>query len=175
MAQVVQSVRRVCVCVCVWVCVRVVIFAQNDLWPRYLAYWFILTLSVRSSKVMTIRQSWSSRSWEGTRAHQLLGWPTVDKKQQKKLTANPKTHHGPLNMLLQELSCWDWRPFGHSRHGPTSGGCCVPFRGGAGSQSNTMSPGPRPTSAASGIDPSGRLATMHQRYRQDRQDNGPVA
>jgi len=31
------------------------------------------------------------------------------------------------------------------------GGCCAPFRGGAGSPSNTISPGPRPTSVPSGI------------------------
>jgi len=31
------------------------------------------------------------------------------------------------------------------------GGCCAPFRGGAGSPSNTMWPGPRPTSVPSGI------------------------
>ena len=31
------------------------------------------------------------------------------------------------------------------------GGCCDPFRGGAGSPSNTMSPGLRPTSLPSGI------------------------
>jgi len=30
------------------------------------------------------------------------------------------------------------------------GGCCVPFRGGAGFPSNTMSLGPRPTSKPSG-------------------------
>ena len=29
--------------------------------------------------------------------------------------------------------------------------CCAPFLGGAGSPSNTMSPGPRPTSMPSGI------------------------
>jgi len=29
--------------------------------------------------------------------------------------------------------------------------CCAPFRGGAESPSNTMSPGPRPTSVPSGI------------------------
>jgi len=32
-----------------------------------------------------------------------------------------------------------------------SGGCRAHFRGGAGSPSNTMSPGPRPTSVLSGI------------------------
>ena len=31
------------------------------------------------------------------------------------------------------------------------GGFCVPFRGGAGSPSNTMWPGPRPTSVPNGI------------------------
>jgi len=31
------------------------------------------------------------------------------------------------------------------------GGCWAPFRGGAGSPSNTMWPGPRPTSVPSGI------------------------
>jgi len=31
------------------------------------------------------------------------------------------------------------------------GGCCAPFRGGAGFPSNTMSPGPRPISISSGI------------------------
>jgi len=59
------------------------------------------------------------------------------------------------------------------------GDCCAPFRGGAGFPFNTMWPGPRPTSVPSGIvihrDPSNRLATVHQRYRQtdrqtDRQD-----
>ena len=42
--------------------------------------------------------------------------------------------------------------FGHNRHGPKVGGYCAPFwGGGAGSPSNTMSPGLRPTSISSGI------------------------
>ena len=50
-------------------------------------------------------------------------------------------------------------------------GLMCPFRGGggAGSPSNTMPSGPRPTSVALGLsdlDPSNRLATIHQRYRQ---------
>ena len=52
--------------------------------------------------------------------------------------------------------------------------------GGAGSPSNTMWPGPR--QAKFHIDPSNRLATIHQRHRQDRQDrtdretdNGAIA
>jgi len=43
---------------------------------------------------------------------------------------------------------------------------------GAGSPSNTMPPGPRTISVPSG------MATIHERYRQDRQtgqDNGPIA
>jgi len=40
-----------------------------------------------------------------------------------------------------------WR---HNRHGPKIGRLC-PFRGGAGSPSNTMWPGPRPTSLPNGI------------------------
>jgi len=52
----------------------------------------------------------------------------------------------------QELSsCWDGRPFGHNRQGPKVGrGCC----GGwvfSGSPSDTMWPGPKPTSLPSGI------------------------
>ena len=46
-------------------------------------------------------------------------------------------------------SNWDGRPFGHSRHGPKIEGPC-PFWG-AWSPSNTVSPGPRPTSVPSGI------------------------
>jgi len=70
-------------------------------------------------------------------------------------------------------SGWDGRQFGHNRHGPKSGGCCAPFWEG-GSPSNTVSPGPRPTSIPSGwhLDQSNRLATIHQRYRQD---SGPIA
>jgi len=40
---------------------------------------------------------------------------------------------------------------GHNRHGPKRGGCYAPFAGRAGSPSNTMWPGPRPTSIPSGI------------------------
>ena len=38
-----------------------------------------------------------------------------------------------------------------ARDRPKSGHCCAPFRGGAGSPFNTMSPGPRHTSVPSGI------------------------
>ena len=53
----------------------------------------------------------------------------------------------------QELrSCWDGQPFGHNRHRPKSGGCCAPlFWGEVGPPSNTMLPGPRPTSVPSSI------------------------
>jgi len=50
--------------------------------------------------------------------------------------------------LLRWATVWPH----HNRHGPKSGtGCCSPFRRGAESPSNTMSPGPRPTSVPSGI------------------------
>jgi len=39
MAQIEQSVRCVCLCVCSMT------FERNDHWPRYLACWFVLTLS----------------------------------------------------------------------------------------------------------------------------------
>jgi len=52
-------------------------------------------------------------------------------------------------------------------------GCCAPCFGGAGSLSNTTWP-PRPTIVPSwGYVPP--QITIHQRYRQDRQDNGPIA
>ena len=54
----------------------------------------------------------------------------------------------PRIFKLELSSCWDWRPFGHNRHGSKVGrGCCagwVPV-------SNTMWPGPRPTSLPSDI------------------------
>jgi len=43
------------------------------------------------------------------------------------------------------------QPFGHNRHGPKIGGCDPFGWGGAGSPSNTMWPGPRPTSMTSSI------------------------
>ena len=50
------------------------------------------------------------------------------------------------------------------------GGCCaVPHSAGDGSPSNTMSPGPRPTSTKWHPNPSNRLATIHQRYKTDGQ------
>jgi len=65
-----------------------------------------------------------------------------------------RRHISRLSLLTtntQELSSgWDGRPFGHNRHGPKSGSCYALF-GGAGFPSNTMSPGPRPTSIPNGI------------------------
>jgi len=43
------------------------------------------------------------------------------------------------------------QPFGNNRHGPKIGGLCPHLGTGAGSPSNTMSLGPRPTSLPSGI------------------------
>jgi len=65
------------------------------------------------------------------------------------------------------------QPFGHSRHGPKIWG--VPFcGGGAGFPSNTVYPGSsRPTPPKFHLDAPNRLATIHQRRRQDRQ-NYPI-
>ena len=64
------------------------------------------------------------------------------------------------------------QPFGPNRCGPKIGGLC-PFWGrGAGSPPNTLWSGPRPTCMQSfmfHLDLSNRLATVHERYRQDRQ------
>jgi len=46
-----------------------------------------------------------------------------------------------------QLASWSMQPFGHNRHGPKIGS--VPLLGGAGSPSNTMWPGLRPTSIPS--------------------------
>ena len=55
-----------------------------------------------------------------------------------------------LLILKQKvISCWDEPPFGNNMHGPKSGGLLYPW--GAGSSSNTMWPGPRPTSVPIGI------------------------
>jgi len=82
----------------------------------------------------------------------------------------------------QELSrCWDG-PTCQSKLDRNLRGTAVPlsvaWSSGAGSPSNTMWPGTRPTSVPSDIliHPTVCMATIHQRYRQtDRQDNGHVA
>jgi len=73
---------------------------------------------------------------------------------------------------LYQVASSSIQPFGHNRHGLKSVGLLYPFRGGAGSPSNTMSPVSRPISVPSGwrLDPSNRLVTIHQRYKTDRQD-----
>ena len=59
-------------------------------------------------------------------------------------------------MVIQYIrvlsSSWDGRPFGHNRHGPKIGGL-FPLGRGGGSPSNTMWPGPRPTSLPWHLDP----------------------
>ena len=52
---------------------------------------------------------------------------------------------------LKQVLSWDWRPFGHNRHGPKIGELCPFSGGGAGSLFNTLSPGSRPSSLPSGI------------------------
>jgi len=50
-----------------------------------------------------------------------------------------------------QVPSWSIQPFGHNRHGPKTGGSAPFWGGGAGSPSNTISLGPRPTSLPSGI------------------------
>ena len=50
-----------------------------------------------------------------------------------------------------QVPSWCIKPFGHNRHGAKIGGLCPFWGNGAGSPSNTMSLGPRPTSLSSGI------------------------
>ena len=57
-----------------------------------------------------------------------------------------------INTRWRTAAIWDGRPFGHNTHGPKIRGEVCPFgRGKAMSPSNTMWPGPRPTSLPSGI------------------------
>ena len=51
---------------------------------------------------------------------------------------------------------------------------CAPFGVRAGSPSNTMWHGLRPTHAKLHLDPSNRLATVHQRHRQDRERSDSI-
>jgi len=61
------------------------------------------------------------------------------------------------------------QPFGHNGHGPKiRGGGYAPLVR-AGSPFKTMWPGQTYLNAKFHLDPSNRLATIHQRYRQDRQ------
>ena len=50
-----------------------------------------------------------------------------------------------------QVASWSIQPFGHHRYGLKSERVLCPFLGGAGSPSNTMSPGPMPTSVPNGI------------------------
>ena len=61
----------------------------------------------------------------------------------------------------------------HSIQRTVFGGCCAPCHGGAESSSNTMWPGPRPTSVRSGVL---THQTVWPQYNiTDQQDNSPVA
>ena len=54
-------------------------------------------------------------------------------------------------LLAYQVASSSIQPFGHNRHGPKIGGFGPLLGRGAGSSSNTKSPGPRPTSVLSGI------------------------
>jgi len=70
-----------------------------------------------------------------------------------------------------------WATWPQYDMGRTWGGCCAPFRGGAGFPCNTMSPVPRPASVPSGIliDPTVWPQYTNVTGRQtNRTDNGPI-
>jgi len=64
------------------------------------------------------------------------------------------------------------QPFGRNRHGPKIGGLCPFGEWGAGSASSSVARAEAYLHAKFRFDPSNRLATVHQRYRQN---NGPLA
>jgi len=58
-------------------------------------------------------------------------------------------------LSLYQVASWSIQPLGHNRHGSKSLGAAVClFWGGAGSPSNTLWPGPRPTATPTWIHPS---------------------
>jgi len=67
-----------------------------------------------------------------------------------------------------QVASWSIQPFGHNRDGPKIEG--VPIWGtGAGSPSNNVASAGSYLQAKFHFDPSNRLATIHRRYRQERQ------
>jgi len=73
-------------------------------------------------------------------------------------------------------SSWDGRSCGHNRHGPKIGG--VPLWGSWNPMQHDVTWSTAYLRTKWHLDPSNRLATIHQRHRQDRQDrtdNGPIA
>jgi len=91
------------------------------------------------------------------------------------IIARPQSIRNSCITRAQQLPRWAAVP---QLSGPKSGGCCAPFRVGAGSPSNTMRPGPRPTSVPSDISIHPTVWPQYTNVtdRTDRQtDNGPVA
>jgi len=99
-----------------------------------------------------------------TRPQQLLRWATVWPQRHKPKSAGllcpfPWGELGPdltqcglgRGLLPYQVASWSIQPFGHNRHGPKIGGCAPVLEGEAGSLSNTMWPGWRPTSMTSFI------------------------
>jgi len=75
------------------------------------------------------------------------------------------TQRGPGQGLSPyQVASWFIQPFGHSRHGPKIGG----FGGELSSYLTQCRLGRAYLHAKFHLDPSNRLATIHQRYRQDR-------
>jgi len=74
-----------------------------------------------------------------------------------------------------QVASWSIQPFGHNRHGPKIEGLCPFGEGGAGSASNTMWPGPRPTSVPSFILIHPTVWPQYTNVTDSRTDNGPIA
>ena len=71
-----------------------------------------------------------------------------------------------------QVTSWSIEPFGHNRYGPKiGGGTLYPFgREESGSPCNNVARAEVCLLAKFHLDPSNRLATIHQRHRQDRVD-----
>ena len=75
-----------------------------------------------------------------------------------------------------QLASWFIQPFCDNRYGPKLGGGLCPFRGREmGPPLTQCGPVEAYQHAKFHLDPSNRLATIHQRYRQTGQDNGPIS
>jgi len=98
------------------------------------------------------------------RSSQPISWLVLKK---LNLTQQKQTFTRDTKILLHKITTNDSSAVaemgdrGHNKHGPKrGGGCCAPFSGGAGSQSNTMWPRPRFTSVKWRVHPSSCLATI---------------
>lgn len=64
MVQVKQSVRCNYVCLCVYPCVRTITLELIGFWPRYLAWWFVLTLFLVTFEGQRYRSQLTVTGWK---------------------------------------------------------------------------------------------------------------